>query len=128
MSLIVVTDREDIKSIIKECLDECLDEWSKNAQPPIPEPEQLPDLIEIKEAEVETGYKRSYIYELKEKNAIPFIQSKPHSKVLFSRGELRAWLKTGRPSVIQNAVDQMLGNVLISKGIGSKTVKKSTKR
>jgi excisionase family DNA binding protein len=67
--------------------------------------EDLPDLIKISEAEVETGFTKGYIYELVSKQSIPF-HKRGHS-LRFSRKELRDWIKAGRPHILQQAVENL---------------------
>ena len=81
---------------------------------PAPAPvETLPDLIKIKEAEIETGFKRGYLYELVSKKAIPF-HKRGHS-LRFSRNELRNWIKAGRPAILQQAVENMATEHIVKK-------------
>lgn len=75
--------------------------------------EALPDLIKIKEAETETGYKRGYIYELVSKKAIPF--HKRGNSLRFSRSELRDWIRAGRPAILQQAVESLATNQLVNR-------------
>ena len=96
-----------LDSLFRPIISEVVKENLQNIKlPPQPETvEQLPDLIKIAEAEKETGYKRGYIYELVSKKSIPF--HKVGSSLRFSRKELLAWIKAGRPPILQQAVDQL---------------------
>ena len=92
---------EDLQTVITDCVNACL----KHSHPaPTPAEEQT-DLIKIKEAETETGYKRGYIYELVSKRAIPF--HKVGASLRFSRKELTQWIKAGRPHILQQAVENL---------------------
>lgn len=71
----------------------------------VPKPEPPNDIIKIDEAEKITGYKVGYIYELVRKNSIPY-----HRKgraLRFSRQELDAWIKSGRPHM-QDLIEHTL--------------------
>ena len=80
---------------------------------PAPAEEELPDIIKIAEAETETGFKKGYIYELVSKKAIPY--HKVGNSLRFSRNELRAWIKAGRPAILQQAVENMATNYILKK-------------
>ena len=98
---------EEFQSIIIECVSNCL----KQHQPvQSPVEDELPDIIDISEAVKETGYTEGYVYEMKGRGDIPYIQKTKGSALRFSRSELRAWMKAGRPSILQKAVDDISNN------------------
>ncbi len=88
----------------------------KTNQPAPVHLEALPDLIKIKEAEAETGFKKGYIYELVSKQAIPF--HKVGNSLRFSRTELRNWIKAGRPAILQQAVENLATEHILNKKKG----------
>ncbi len=100
---------EDLQTVITDCVNACL----KHSQPTIPTTEVQPDLIKIKEAESETGFKKGYIYELVSKKAIPF--HKCGHSLRFSRTELKDWIRAGRPSILQQAVENMASEHIVKR-------------
>lgn len=72
------------------------------------------DLVDIKQAARLTGFKTSYIYELKMKGTIPFF--KVGKSLRFSKIELQNWIKANRSSILQQGVDAQSANHFINKG------------
>jgi len=59
-------------------------------------------LVKIEDAEIITGYKKKYIYYLTHHNSIPF--HKVGHSIRFDPDELDAWMRAGRPSVINETI------------------------
>jgi len=82
-----------------------------NTPPPA---ENLPDLVKIEEAANITGFKQGYLYELVNKNTIPF--HRVGRSLRFSRRELEAWIKSGRPQMLAQAASNMVADILVNGG------------
>ncbi len=62
------------------------------------------DLVLVGEAAKITKYKEKYIYELKRKNHIPYHTQANGRGLRFSRKELEAWIRAGRPKIIDETI------------------------
>ncbi len=62
-------------------------------------------LVKIDVAAEITGYKKGYIYELVNKNEIPFIRR--GRSIRFSKDELYSWMKSGRPSIVNETIKNL---------------------
>ena len=83
--------------------------------------DDLPDIIKVKEAAKELGYKVGYVYQLKAQGDIPYMPT-PKGGIRFSRKELRAWMQAGRPKLLQDALDRLAGQALTKNKKGGKHV------
>ena len=102
-----------LRPIIHEAVNESLQNINIPQQAETAQTVALPDLIKIKEAETETGFKKGYIYELVSKKAIPF--HKVGNSLRFSRNELRDWVRAGRPAILQEAVESLAAKLLVNR-------------
>lgn len=72
---------------------------TRQQQPTVESPSRL---IKIEAAVTITGYKKGYIYELVHRNKIPYI--KFGAALRFDPEELEAWMRAGRPNIIQHTI------------------------
>jgi len=66
------------------------------------------DFIKISEAARVISQKTTYVYRLVATNAIPFFRM--GRSIRFSKSELDIWMRSGRPSIQQDAINQMTDN------------------
>lgn len=59
-------------------------------------------LVKVEDAALITGYKKKYIYYLTHHNSIPF--HKVGHSIRFDPDELDAWMRAGRPSIINETI------------------------
>lgn len=69
-----------------------------------------PDLVDVTVAAEITGYEKSYLYELKHKKKIPYIQRGKRGAVRFSRKALIAWMESGQPDIQKEVIKRLLTN------------------
>lgn len=68
------------------------------------------DLIDVNVAAELTGYEKSYLYELKHKKKIPYIQRGKRGAVRFSRKALIAWMESGQPDIQKELMKNLFPN------------------
>lgn len=106
---IVVMDPEELMYRFSELLDNKIAELAPLFRPS-PE-EQPPDLesefIDAKEVGKLCKYSVAYVYELARKKKIPVVPVHNSRTLRFLKSEIIAWIKAGRPSIIELGMKQL---------------------
>ncbi len=105
MKKVILTEfsENDFRQIFREEIEAYFEEKEVNEAKV-----QKEDIVKVDEAAKIIGNKKGYIYELVHRNKIPYF--KTGSRLRFSRRELEAWVKSGRPDIISEAVSNLLVN------------------
>lgn len=94
---------DELNSKLNHITDLILDLKDQTRQPATnPAGPTAQKLVKIEEAAKITSYSKGYIYELVFNKAIPFIRR--GRSLRFDPDELDAWMRAGRPSVIQKTI------------------------
>lgn len=103
----------DLKTLVKEAVKEALSELASKRS------NKSDELLNVKQAAKITGYQPGYIYELVHKRKIPFVKAPNGRAIRFKKSELEAWIKAGRPDLMQDSIDRMSDNYLVNGGNGN---------
>jgi len=76
-----------------------------NVPAPVEYRQPQSELVKIDIAVEITGYKKGYLYELVNRNEIPYIRR--GRSIRFSRTELILWMEAGRPSIVKETIKSL---------------------
>ncbi len=110
-SYLITLTQSELETIIFDCIDKAFKLNILSEKEAMPSNES-DDNVKIDGAEQETKLKRGYIYQLVAENKIPHL--KIGRSLRFSRKELRAWMKAGRPDLFQEIIDNMSSNHIVN--------------